>query len=173
MLLIKISSLFAPSALFCGHSSSAHVVLDPRSTIHDPRSSILDPQSSIQNRPSDSEVLLRVENVTKIFCRDLKKSLLYGLQDSARDLMAWGKRSEGEKLKQPNANQVRQETRSLQESLSACDGGLRAFKVLSGRKARCFHQSDPSFLTLNQHEPARGLGQASLRSAFHFKNHRL
>ena len=39
------------------------------------------------------EVLVRVENVSKIFCRDFKKSLLYGLQDSAKDLMSWGKKS--------------------------------------------------------------------------------
>jgi lipopolysaccharide transport system ATP-binding protein len=38
--------------------------------------------------------LVKVENVSKIFCRDLKKSLLYGLQDSARDLLSWGKKSE-------------------------------------------------------------------------------
>jgi lipopolysaccharide transport system ATP-binding protein len=43
---------------------------------------------------SEGEVLVRVEGVSKIFCRDLKKSLLYGLQDSARDLMSWGKRPE-------------------------------------------------------------------------------
>jgi lipopolysaccharide transport system ATP-binding protein len=54
-------------------------------------STIHDPQSSIQSRPSDCEVLVRVENVSKIFCRDLKKSLLYGLQDSAKDLFSFGK----------------------------------------------------------------------------------
>lgn len=39
----------------------------------------------------DPEVLVRVENVSKIFCRDLKKSLLYGLKDSAHDLFSWNK----------------------------------------------------------------------------------
>ncbi len=34
---------------------------------------------------------MKVENVSKIFCRDLKKSLLYGLQDSARDLFSFRK----------------------------------------------------------------------------------
>lgn len=35
----------------------------------------------------DSEVLVKAENVGKIFCRDLKKSLLYGLKDSVKDLV--------------------------------------------------------------------------------------
>jgi hypothetical protein len=40
----------------------------------------------------DPEVLVRVEGVSIIFCRDLKKSLWYGLQDSAKDLVSWGKK---------------------------------------------------------------------------------
>jgi lipopolysaccharide transport system ATP-binding protein len=35
----------------------------------------------------DDDVLIRVDNVSKRFCRDLKKSLLYGLQDVAFDLL--------------------------------------------------------------------------------------
>jgi ABC-type multidrug transport system fused ATPase/permease subunit len=50
-------------------------------------------QSSSKHSDPQDEVLVRVENVSKIFCRDLKKSLLYGLQDSARDLFSWGKKS--------------------------------------------------------------------------------
>jgi hypothetical protein len=34
---------------------------------------------------------VRVEGVSKIFCRDLKKSLWYGLQDSTKDLFSFGK----------------------------------------------------------------------------------
>jgi hypothetical protein len=49
-------------------------------------SSDLRPPTS--NRDSDAEVLVRVEGVSKIFCRDLKKSLWYGLQDSAKDLFS-------------------------------------------------------------------------------------
>jgi ABC-type multidrug transport system fused ATPase/permease subunit len=45
------------------------------------------------NRECGAEVLVRVEGVSKIFCRDLKKSLWYGLQDSARDLFSWGTRT--------------------------------------------------------------------------------
>lgn len=40
---------------------------------------------------AEPEVLVRVENVGKIFCRDLKKSLLYGLKDSIRDLIGGGR----------------------------------------------------------------------------------
>jgi lipopolysaccharide transport system ATP-binding protein len=42
------------------------------------------------DRAGDAEVLVRVEGVSKIFCRDLKRSLIYGLQDSVRDLTSWG-----------------------------------------------------------------------------------
>jgi lipopolysaccharide transport system ATP-binding protein len=35
---------------------------------------------------ADSEVLVRVENVSKKFCRSLKRSLWYGLQDAATEL---------------------------------------------------------------------------------------
>ena len=39
-----------------------------------------------------SDILVRCENVGKKFCRDLKKSLWYGMKDSARDLFSWKKR---------------------------------------------------------------------------------
>jgi lipopolysaccharide transport system ATP-binding protein len=51
------------------------------------------PSSSKPTNPQD-EVLVRVEGVSKIFCRDLKKSLWYGLQDSAKDLISWGRKIE-------------------------------------------------------------------------------
>lgn len=51
------------------------------------------PSSSSENTHASSdlapEVLIKVENVGKIFCRDLKKSLFYGLKDSMRDLLGW------------------------------------------------------------------------------------
>ena len=34
----------------------------------------------------DSDVLIRVNNVSKKFCRDFKKSLWYGLKDTAHDI---------------------------------------------------------------------------------------
>ncbi len=42
----------------------------------------------------DNELLVKVDGVSKVFCRDLKKSLLYGLKDSARDLISWNKNNE-------------------------------------------------------------------------------
>lgn len=47
----------------------------------------MSPQSQISKPLPDPEVLVRVENVSKIFCRDLKKSLSYGFKDSVRDLV--------------------------------------------------------------------------------------
>lgn len=44
-----------------------------------------------------SEVVLSVENVSKKFCRDLKRSLLYGVQDIATELV--GGRRQGEVLR--------------------------------------------------------------------------
>lgn len=37
---------------------------------------------------SNDEVLVRVENLGKVFCRDFKKSLVYGLKDSVGDLFS-------------------------------------------------------------------------------------
>jgi lipopolysaccharide transport system ATP-binding protein len=42
--------------------------------------------------PSDDEVLVRVEGVSKKFCRSLKKSLWYGVCDIAGELLPFGKR---------------------------------------------------------------------------------
>lgn len=39
------------------------------------------------DRTSDDEILVRVENVSKKFCRNLKKSLWYGVKDIARELL--------------------------------------------------------------------------------------
>ena len=44
-------------------------------------------KSAVSHQPSDSKVLIRAENVGKIFCRDFKKSLFYGLRDSVKDLL--------------------------------------------------------------------------------------
>ena len=52
------------------------------------------PDSRPPTSERDTEVLVRVEGVSKIFCRDLIKSLWYGLKDSAHDLLSWGKRTE-------------------------------------------------------------------------------
>jgi hypothetical protein len=42
--------------------------------------------------PSDDEVLVRVEGVSKKFCRSLKKSLWYGVCDIAGELLPGRKR---------------------------------------------------------------------------------
>ena len=44
--------------------------------------------------PKDSEVVVSVEQVSKKFCRDLKKSLFYGIQDIATDLVGGRRKSE-------------------------------------------------------------------------------
>ena len=41
--------------------------------------------------PSDDEVLVRVEGVSKKFCRSLKKSLCYGVCDIASELNPFGR----------------------------------------------------------------------------------
>lgn len=57
---------------------------------------------------ASNEVLVRVENVSKIFCRDFKKSLKYGLLDSARDLFSAGPKDSCKNHKEPsNKHQAR------------------------------------------------------------------
>ncbi len=46
---------------------------------------------AIPSQPSDGDVVISVEQVSKKFCRDLKQSLFYGVQDIATDLVG-GKR---------------------------------------------------------------------------------
>lgn len=48
--------------------------------------------AEIAVQPQDSEVVVEVENVSKKFCRDLKRSLFYGVQDIATELVG-GKRN--------------------------------------------------------------------------------
>lgn len=58
--------------------------------------SITDEQAS--KKLQDGEVVLSVKGVSKKFCRDLKRSLLYGVQDIATELV--GTRQKSEKLRQ-------------------------------------------------------------------------
>ena len=44
-------------------------------------------QSDLMSPPADEDVVLSVRNVSKKFCRDLKKSLFYGIQDIASEMM--------------------------------------------------------------------------------------
>ncbi|MGB2401930.1 MAG: ABC transporter ATP-binding protein, partial [Akkermansiaceae bacterium] len=50
---------------------------------------------SLVSHPSSNlspEILVQVDGLGKIFCRDLKQSLLYGLRDSAKDMVAGTRR---------------------------------------------------------------------------------
>lgn len=49
----------------------------------------------ISSSGSDAEVLVRVNGVSKKFCRDLKKSLWYGMKDVASELLPFGKKGSG------------------------------------------------------------------------------
>lgn len=51
----------------------------------------------IIERPQDSDIILSVQGVSKKFCRDLKRSLFYGVQDIATELVGLG--GESKKLR--------------------------------------------------------------------------
>lgn len=53
-------------------------------------------QRTKNEEPSSNEVLVRVQGVSKIFCRSLKRSLHYGLLDSLFDILPLSKRNYGE-----------------------------------------------------------------------------
>jgi lipopolysaccharide transport system ATP-binding protein len=57
-----------------------------------PASDLRHPTSS---SASDPEVLVKVDGVSKKFCRDLKKSLWYGMKDVASELLPFGKQKSG------------------------------------------------------------------------------
>ncbi|MCX7595407.1 MAG: ABC transporter ATP-binding protein [Fischerella sp.] len=48
----------------------------------------------IAAQPEDAEVVISVENVSKKFCRDLKRSLIYGVQDIATEIVGGKRKSE-------------------------------------------------------------------------------
>ena len=54
-------------------------------------------QQQTKNHSNDSEVVLSVKGVSKKFCRDLKRSLFYGVQDIAGDLT--GLRTKSDRLR--------------------------------------------------------------------------
>lgn len=59
--------------------------------------SINEQEVSAESPNNDSEVILSVNGVSKKFCRDLKRSLLYGVQDIASEVL--GLRDENDKLR--------------------------------------------------------------------------
>ncbi len=54
-------------------------------------------KSEVREKPQDKELVLSVQGVSKKFCRDLKRSLFYGVQDIASDLT--GLRTKSDKLR--------------------------------------------------------------------------
>ena len=48
----------------------------------------------VPEKPQDSEVVLSVQGVSKKFCRNLKRSLFYGVQDIASELLGIREKSE-------------------------------------------------------------------------------
>jgi lipopolysaccharide transport system ATP-binding protein len=54
-------------------------------------------EQEISEKPQDSEVVVSVKGVSKKFCRDLKSSLFYGVQDIASELI--GGQRESDKLR--------------------------------------------------------------------------
>jgi lipopolysaccharide transport system ATP-binding protein len=67
-------------------------------TLNAPPSPTNEPMNERTNTPSsasaDDDVLVRVEHVSKKFCRSLKKSLWYGVQDIAAELNPFSKSNE-------------------------------------------------------------------------------
>ena len=59
-----------------------------------PSSEIIHPSSDL-----DEDVLIKVDNVSKKFCRDFKKSLWYGLKDTAADILHPTHKSADSKLR--------------------------------------------------------------------------
>ena len=51
-------------------------------------------KSEVTEKPQESEVVLSVQGVSKKFCRDLKRSLFYGVQDITSELLGIRQKSE-------------------------------------------------------------------------------
>jgi len=87
---------------------------------------------------NDNGVLVKVEGVSKVFCRDFKKSLKYGLIDSAKDLWWFGRKAEKLKEEDPSASPelLPHSTSSIQNS---------KFKQRALRDGEFFAVKDVSF----------------------------
>ncbi|NLD35996.1 MAG: hypothetical protein GX654_03925 [Desulfatiglans sp.] len=70
------------------HSSTQVSGLSPHSStqVSGLSPQVSPPVSGLSPHPSD-DVLIRVENVSKKFCRSLKKSLWYGMKDLGSELI--------------------------------------------------------------------------------------
>ena len=58
---------------------------------------------------SDSEVLIKVENTSKKFCRNFKKSLWYGIKDTASDILNIAHKKQPEEQLCPEIRNSKQE----------------------------------------------------------------
>jgi lipopolysaccharide transport system ATP-binding protein len=103
--------------------------------------------------PSDDEVLVRVEGVSKKFCRSLKKSLWYGVCDIAGELLPGRKRretrDEGRELSDRSAQDISRsplDTGLSNSSAPALDSGPSTLDSSSGlRVGEFFAVKDVSF----------------------------
>lgn len=69
----------------------------------------------LYSSPSDREVLVRVEGVSKKFCRNLKKSLWYGVQDVVGELNPFRRNVEPIKALAPESSGFSKAPTSLRE----------------------------------------------------------
>jgi len=78
---------------------------------------------------SEGEVLVKVEGVSKKFCRSLKKSMWYGVCDIAAELLPFGRnelQADGSKLQVPNENNLQHATPAQLDTNSQLEPPLRA-----------------------------------------------
>jgi ABC-type glutathione transport system ATPase component len=70
-------------------------LIEPLPTIHSsPRKTSPKKMTHHPNQTAPSETLVKVEGVSKKFCRDLKKSLWYGMQDLGGELLGRGRKTD-------------------------------------------------------------------------------
>jgi lipopolysaccharide transport system ATP-binding protein len=74
--------------------------------------------NNTNNQSPDDDVLVRVENVSKKFCKSLKRSLWYGVKDIATELNPFGRVSDGLRV-------TSDERGEGEKHLSVCEAELR------------------------------------------------
>ena len=122
--------------------------------------------SGHSTRPSDDEVLVRVEGVSKKFCRSLKKSLWYGVCDIAGELLPGRKRretrDEGRQLSDRSAQDISHSPLDAGLSTaaaSALDSRLSTLDSTHGLRAGEFFAVKDVFFELRRGE-LRTLGRS-------------
>jgi lipopolysaccharide transport system ATP-binding protein len=89
---------------------------------------MLPPEPDLTN---PDEVLVRVEGVSKKFCRSLKKSLWYGAQDIAAELNPFGRKVERLKDENLNFDPVSDQESRFEDESTLRDGEFWAVKEVS------------------------------------------